>query len=111
MRPENPFEQLAIGELFETLLPDFVLASAFFPALAYAVFGNRFSRQRPAVDLDEGEVVSVPAALATIGRGFSAAGWEWSAFHGCDLPSPGALHRITVYGSGLGLRLLRRQGG
>jgi len=49
MRPVNPFPDLAIGELFETLLPDFVLAFAFFTALAYAVLGKRFDRQRPAV--------------------------------------------------------------
>jgi len=49
MRLANPFPELAIGELFETLLPDFVLAFAFFTALAYAVLGKRFDRQRPAV--------------------------------------------------------------
>ena len=49
MRPANPFPELALGELFETLLPDFVLAFAFFTALAYAVLGKRFDRQRPAV--------------------------------------------------------------
>ncbi len=49
MRPANPFSELAIGELFETLLPDFVLAFAFFTALAYAVLGRRFDRQRPAI--------------------------------------------------------------
>ncbi len=49
MRLANPFPELALGELFETLLPDFVLAFAFFTALAYAVLGKRFDRQRPAV--------------------------------------------------------------
>ncbi len=49
MRPANPFSDLAIGELLETLLPDFVLAFAFFTALAYAVLGKRFDRQRPAI--------------------------------------------------------------
>ena len=49
MRPTNPFSDLAISELFETLLPDFVLAFAFFTALAYAVLGKRFERQRPAI--------------------------------------------------------------
>jgi hypothetical protein len=46
MRLANPFPELAIGELFETLLPDFVLAFAFFTALAYAVLGKRFDRRR-----------------------------------------------------------------
>jgi len=49
MRLANPFSDLAIGELFETLLPDFVLAFAFFTALAYAILGKRFDRQRSAV--------------------------------------------------------------
>ena len=49
MRPANRFFDLAIGDVFETLLPDFVLAFAFFTALVYAVLGKRFDRQRPAV--------------------------------------------------------------
>ena len=49
MRLVNPLDNLAIGELFDTLLPDFVLAFAFFTALIYAVLGRRFGRERPAV--------------------------------------------------------------
>jgi hypothetical protein len=49
MRLVNPFEDLAIGDLFETALPDFVLAFAFFTSIAYAVLGKRFGQQRPAV--------------------------------------------------------------
>ncbi|KKK63593.1 hypothetical protein LCGC14_2992700, partial [marine sediment metagenome] len=49
MRLANPFSDLAIGELFETLMPDFVLAFAFFTALAYAALGKRFDHQRPAI--------------------------------------------------------------
>lgn len=49
MRPPNPFYNLAFGEMFQTLLPDFVLAFAFFTALAYAILGKRFGQQRPAV--------------------------------------------------------------
>jgi len=45
----NPFGQLAIGQLFESLLPDFALAFTFFTALTYAVLGKRFGHQRPAV--------------------------------------------------------------
>ncbi len=45
----NPFSDVALGELFETLLPDFILAFAFFTALTYAVLGKRFDRQRPAI--------------------------------------------------------------
>jgi len=49
MRLVNPFEDFGIGELFETLLPDFVLAFAFFTSVCYAVLGKRFGQQRPAI--------------------------------------------------------------
>ena len=49
MRLTNPFEELGIGRFFETLLPDFVLAFAFFTSICYAVLGKRFSQQRPAI--------------------------------------------------------------
>ena len=49
MRLGNPFEDLAIGQLFATLLPDFVLAFTFFTSVCYAVLGKRFSQQRPAI--------------------------------------------------------------
>ena len=51
MRPENPFEDMAVHELFETLLPDFVLAFAFFSSVVYAVLGRRFEQQRPAITM------------------------------------------------------------
>ncbi|MFH1615313.1 MAG: hypothetical protein ABIG61_09550, partial [Planctomycetota bacterium] len=37
------------NELVESLIPDFVLAFAFFTSLAYAVLGKQFDRQRPAI--------------------------------------------------------------
>jgi len=49
MRLGNPFEELGIDQLFETLLPDFVLAFTFFTAVCYAVLGKRFGQQRPAI--------------------------------------------------------------
>ncbi|MDM8004580.1 MAG: hypothetical protein QUV05_00280 [Phycisphaerae bacterium] len=45
----NPFRYFAFGDLFNTVLPDFVLAFAFFTAIVYAVLGRRFGQQRPAV--------------------------------------------------------------
>jgi hypothetical protein len=45
----NPFSDLVWGDLFATLLPDFILAFAFFTSLAYVVFSKRFGTQRPAV--------------------------------------------------------------
>ena len=49
MKFENPFQDWAIGDLFETALPDFVLAFAFFTSIAYAILGKHFGRQRPAI--------------------------------------------------------------
>lgn len=49
MRPENIFSQLNLYEFVESLIPDFVLAFAFFTSLVYAILGKRFDRQRPAI--------------------------------------------------------------
>lgn len=49
MSLRNPFGPLAIGQLFGSLLPDFVLSFTFFTALVYAVLGRRFGHQRPAI--------------------------------------------------------------
>jgi hypothetical protein len=40
---------MLIGQLFETLLPDFVLAFTFFTAISYITLSKRFGQQRPAV--------------------------------------------------------------
>jgi hypothetical protein len=49
MRLTNPFSDFAIGRWLDTLLPDFILAFAFFTALTYAILGKRFEHQRSAV--------------------------------------------------------------
>lgn len=49
MRLERTFQDLAIDELFESALPDFILAFAFFTSVTYAVLGKRFEQQRPAI--------------------------------------------------------------
>ena len=51
MRPEKLFSDLAIADLFETLLPDFVLAFAFFTSVVYAVLGKRFDQQRSTITM------------------------------------------------------------
>mgnify|MGYP006287619579 CR=1 FL=1 len=48
MWPVNPFSHLWLGELFETLMPDFVLAFTFFTALTFAVLGRRLQHRRSA---------------------------------------------------------------
>jgi hypothetical protein len=49
MRPERLLDNLNLSEWLESLLPDFVLAFAFFTSLTYAVLGKRFEQQRPAI--------------------------------------------------------------
>ena len=49
MRLERLFDQHNLTEFIESLIPDFVLAFAFFTAIAYAVLGKRFEQQRPAI--------------------------------------------------------------
>ena len=49
MRTRSLFQNPAIEELFETLLPDFILAFAFFTSVVYAVLCKRFEQQRPAI--------------------------------------------------------------
>lgn len=49
MRLGFPLENLAISQVFETLLPDFVLAFAFFTSICFAILGKRFGHQRPAI--------------------------------------------------------------
>ncbi|MFC1678059.1 hypothetical protein ACFL3G_13495 [Planctomycetota bacterium] len=60
MRPENIFNQLNLYELLESLIPDFVLAFAFFTSLVYAVLAKRFDHQRAAIAMS----VSIGFALS-----------------------------------------------
>lgn len=73
MRLGNPFEDLHIGELFETLLPDFVLAFAFFTSICFAVLGKRFGHQRPAIAMSAtfGFALSVGLVWWEQANGFS----------------------------------------
>lgn len=56
----GPWDMLALGALFETLLPDLLLGFVFFTALSFAVLGRRFDRKRPAVALS----TAIGAALS-----------------------------------------------
>ncbi|MHC4116698.1 MAG: hypothetical protein ACYSWO_04240 [Planctomycetota bacterium] len=49
MRIENLYYDLNLHGLLESLLPDFVLAFAFFTSIVYAVLGRTFEKQRPAI--------------------------------------------------------------
>jgi len=65
----NPFRYLLFGDVFDTILPDFILAFTFFTALVYAVLSRRFGRQRPAIAMS----VSLGTALAV-----GLAWWEYT---------------------------------
>ena len=60
MRPERLFDELNLHQWLESLLPDFILAFAFFTSLSYAVLGKRFDHQRSAVAMS----VSIGFALS-----------------------------------------------
>jgi hypothetical protein len=64
MALDSPFSDLAIGRLFESLLPDFILAFAFFTALTYAVLGQRFGHQRPAIAMSAAVGLALASGLA-----------------------------------------------
>ena len=59
----NPFRELHLFDLFETLLPDFVLAFTFFTALTYAILGKRFGHQRPAIAMSAALGLALSAGL------------------------------------------------
>lgn len=63
MRLSDPFRDLGLGDLFETALPDFVLAFVFFTSVAYATLGKRFELQRPAVAMSAVIGLSLSAGL------------------------------------------------
>ena len=51
MSLENLLRYDYLSKLFESALPDFVLAFAFFTAVVYAVLGKRFEHQRSAITM------------------------------------------------------------
>jgi hypothetical protein len=63
MRLSDPFRDMGLGDLFETALPDFVLAFVFFTSVAYATLGKRFELQRPAVAMSAAIGFSLSAGL------------------------------------------------
>ncbi|MFX0200228.1 MAG: hypothetical protein ACFFCW_29260, partial [Candidatus Hodarchaeota archaeon] len=80
MRLVNPFKDLVIGDLFESALPDFILAFAFFTSVAYAVLGKRFGQQRPAI-----------AMSATIGFALSVGLVWWEQSTGFSIKDLGPI--------------------
>jgi hypothetical protein len=56
----NPFAGTALEALFDSIVPDFLLAFTFFTAASYAVLGRQFGRERPAAAMS----VAFGAALA-----------------------------------------------
>jgi hypothetical protein len=69
----NPFDYFAGGEIFETVLPDFVAAFTFFTAVSYTVLGRRFGQHRAAVAMSAsiGMALSVGLVWWEIEKGVS----------------------------------------
>ena len=63
MSIEDYLRHLSLYSWAQTLLPDFVLAFAFFTALSYAVLGKRFGNQRPAVTMSAALGLALAAGL------------------------------------------------
>ncbi len=57
---------LTSGGLWQTLLPDFVLAFTFFTAIIYAVLSRRFGEQRPAVAMSAALGMALSAGLVEV---------------------------------------------
>ncbi len=77
---ENPFADFAFGDFLETLLPDFVLAFAFFTALTYAILGKRLDHRRPAI-----------AASAALGFALSVGLVWWEQAHDFSIRNLGPI--------------------
>ena len=99
---ENPFSRVGLGELAESLLPDFVLALAFFTALVYAVLGKRLEHQRPAI-----------AASASIGLALSIGTVWWEQQHGFSVRDlgPFAVGFAIIVLAGVMYQAIRQTGG
>ena len=63
MNLEYVLEDLLTGQIWQTLLPDFVLAFAFFTSLIYAVLSRRIGQQRPAVAVSAALGLALAAGL------------------------------------------------
>jgi hypothetical protein len=60
---QNPLAYFLQSEWWDTFLPDFVLAFAFFTAVIYAVLGRRLGMQRPAVAVSAALGAALSAGL------------------------------------------------
>jgi hypothetical protein len=74
----NLLDYLTSGDWWDTFLPDFVLAFAFFTALIYAVLGRRLGMQRPAI-----------AVSAALGAALSAGLVWWEQANGLSIRNLG----------------------
>jgi hypothetical protein len=89
MARANPVEYLIHGDWLDTILPDFVLAFAFFTAVVYAVLGRRMGHQRPAI-----------AASAALGAALAAGLVTWEQYN--DL----SIRHLGPIAAGFGLIIL-----
>ncbi len=102
MNPANPFSWLAVDRLFDTLLPDLVIALVFFTALIYAVLSKHFGRQRTAVVMS----IALGVALAT-----GLVWWEDQRGWSVRQLGPMAVTLVIVLSAGVVYRAVGRIGG
>lgn len=76
----NPILDVLVFDVYQTLLPDFLIAFAFFTAVIFAVMGRRFGSGRPAV------VVS-----AAMGMALSVGLVWWEYTHGISMRQLGPI--------------------
>jgi hypothetical protein len=80
MTLETFFDGLNFYELLESLLPDFILAFAFFTSVCYAAIGKRFDHQRPAIVMS-----------AAIGLALSIGLVWWEQANGLSIKNLGSI--------------------
>lgn len=98
----NPLADLAWGDLFQTLLPDFVLAFTFFTAIIYAVLSRKFGPHRPTV-----------AISAALGMALAAGLVWWEEYNGLSIRSlgPVAVGFALIVLAGVIFQAIRGMGG
>ncbi len=98
----NPMDYLLDRRWLESLLPDFVLAFAFFTSVIYAAVGPRFGQQRPAV-----------AISATMGMALSIGLVWWEQINGYSIRNlgPVAVGFAILLLAGVIYQAVRRVGG
>lgn len=102
MAPTFPFLDFAFGDIFNSILPDFVLAFTFFTAVVYAVLSRHFGDQRPAVAMSAALGMALSVGLVW---------WEYANGYSIRDLGPIAVGFATVILAGVIYQSIRGVGG